>query len=91
MDMARGNERWQAIGAEIKDARIAKGYVGKDIERLTEGRVTQNRFSKAERAEREFIPYEELAEIARVLDMDLDVLALMAYGRQAPDTYRKHA
>lgn len=82
--MARQSERWAAVGAEIRAARTDHGYTGKDIERLTDGVVTQNRLSKIEVASREFVPVEELEALAKVLDLDLDVLALMAYGATRP-------
>ena len=83
MDEDGSRIRWKAVGAEIRRAREAKGLTGRAAERLHPG-IRQAKLSQAERAVRNHIPYEELRTYALAFDMDLDVLALMAYGQTRP-------
>lgn len=86
--MSTSDERWKMVGEEIRAAREARALTGYDVERISEGRIRQPRLSQIERAKRTFVPVEELEELevlAEVLGMDLDTLALMAYGKTRPE------
>lgn len=82
--MSTSAERWRLVGEEVRAAREARGLTGYDVERASGGRIKQPRLSQIERAKRSYVPLEELEVLADVLKMDLDVLALMAYGRTSP-------
>lgn len=83
--MSTSDERWKMVGEEIRAAREARALTGYDVERISEGRIRQPRLSQIERAKRTFVPVEELEVLAEVLGMDLDTLALMAYGKTRPE------
>lgn len=81
--VSEGEERWQAVGAEIRAARMEFGWNGRRL--AEESGLSQQRISQIEGARRKFVPYEELAALANTLRLDLDVLALMAYGKHRPE------
>lgn len=83
--MTTSEERWRMVGREVRAAREARGLTGYDVQRATAGRIKQPRLSQIENAKRTFVPVEELQDLADVLGMDLDVLALMAYGSSRPE------
>jgi transcriptional regulator with XRE-family HTH domain len=83
-DVEENERRWRAVGAEIKAAREAKGWTGREAERMSKGRITQAKLSQAETAKRKYINRDELQAYAELFDMDLNTLALMAYGADMP-------
>lgn len=87
-NVSEGEERWQAVGAEIRAARQARGWNG--LRLAQESGITQQRVSQIERAARKASSYEELAALARALDLDLNTLALMALGGDRPAPGASH-
>ncbi len=81
-DDAGTRQRWQAVGAEVRAARLEREMSQADLaERIG---VRQNVVSEDERGKERGIPIHRLVAYAQALNMDYELLAQMAYGLNPP-------